>query len=102
MRRVLLAMSFAGAISGLFYSCSRENSGARSHSFQVYQENGVIVAETEGGPKFPGILFAFEKVLEIHPPNELSEAYWQHLMISREMRMGITSLLTEFAAIHGS
>jgi len=35
------------------------------HSFQVYEENGIIIAETIGGPKYDGELFTYEKEMVI-------------------------------------
>jgi len=47
------------------------------HAFRVFQENGVIVAETTGGPKYEGELFTYEPVtvLEQDPQNEESLIY---------------------------
>lgn len=37
-----------------------------SHSFQIYEENGITIAETTGGPKYEGELFEYEPVLKIN------------------------------------
>lgn len=45
-------------------SCS-SSEDSLSHSFQLYEENGVTIAKTTNGPKSKGELFIYEKVLEI-------------------------------------
>ncbi len=35
------------------------------HTFQVFEENGINIAETRGGPKYPGELFIYEKEMVI-------------------------------------
>ncbi|MFC1629241.1 6-bladed beta-propeller [Gemmatimonadota bacterium] len=37
----------------------------RTHSFRVFEENGVTIAESTGGPKYEGDLFTYEKVLTL-------------------------------------
>jgi len=46
-------------------SCSKSDSAKLPHSFRTYTEQGVVVAETTGGPKYPQELFRYEKVVEI-------------------------------------
>jgi len=46
-------------------SCSSDESVDRSHSFRTYREDGVVIAETTGGPKYKGELFRYEKILEL-------------------------------------
>ena len=40
-------------------------SNQSGHSFQVYDENGITIAETRGGPKYLGELFTYEKEMVI-------------------------------------
>ena len=49
----------------LLLACSGDRGSAPSHSFQVYTENGVTIAETTGGPRYEGELFRYEKLLEL-------------------------------------
>ncbi len=44
------------------------------HSFRIYEENGIEIAESTGGPKFQGALFEAVKVLEIRPDESNSNA----------------------------
>ena len=37
-----------------------------THSFRIYKQSGVTVAETTGGPKYEGELFEYEPVLKIN------------------------------------
>ena len=47
----------------LLISCSRDDKGI--HSFRIYEENGVTIAETSGGPKYTDPLFLFEEILRL-------------------------------------
>ncbi len=46
-------------------SCSRDDGVAEGHSFQVFLEDGVEVAETSGGPRYEDDLFIYEEVAQI-------------------------------------
>ncbi len=52
-------------------SCSRSDQESTSHTFRVFTENGVTIAENEGAPKYPGDIFAYEKVLELRADPEV-------------------------------
>ncbi len=58
----------------LLSSCARSDESDPVHSFRIYSEEGVTVAETSGGPKYSSEIFAYEKVLEIrgYPSEERS------------------------------
>lgn len=45
-------------------ACTSPETGT-SHSFNIYEENGVTIAETTGGPKYEGELFEYVPVLEL-------------------------------------
>ena len=47
-------------------ACSRSNEGSSSHSFRVFTENGVTIAETTGGPKYAGEIFEYIEVLRLN------------------------------------
>jgi len=56
-------------INGLFLfpallisACSSGEGERSSHSFRIFTENGVSIAETTGGPKYEGELFRYEEV----------------------------------------
>lgn len=55
--RAFVACFLLGACS------SREVSP--THSFRIYEENGVTIAETTGGPQYEGELFRFEEILTL-------------------------------------
>lgn len=55
-------------------ACSSEEQ-ASVHSFRVYEENGVTIAETTGGPKYVSELFQYEKILEIWPDSAQPESF---------------------------
>ncbi len=52
------------SIIALFVACS-SSSIEDTHSFQVFEENGIEVAETAGGPKYDEELFQYELILEL-------------------------------------
>lgn len=60
----------------LFTACS-SSLDETAHSFRIYEEDGVTIAETTGGPKYEGDLFKYEQLLELQedPENEESLLY---------------------------
>ena len=46
-----------------------------NHTFNISTENGVLIAENSGGPKYSDRLFIFEKVLELRPDPENQSSY---------------------------
>lgn len=46
----------------LFTGCTSRKSET-AHSFRIYEEDGVTIAETTGGPKYAGELFTYEKMM---------------------------------------
>jgi len=57
----------------LLVSCS-PRSEETTHSFRIYEEDGVTIAENKGGSKYTGNIFTYEPVLRLHqdPENEES------------------------------
>ncbi len=53
-------------------ACSNSDEPNSSHSFRIYEEDGVTIAETTSGPKYQEPLFTFEEVLVLQedPENE--------------------------------
>ncbi len=60
----------------IFSGCSSRESET-SHSFRIYKENGVSVAETNGGPKFEGDLFRYEKLYDLHEDERDASILWR-------------------------
>ncbi len=55
-------------------ACSRSNEESTSHSFRVYTEDGVTIAETTGGPKYKGEIFSYVVELVL-APGETEESF---------------------------
>ncbi len=55
---IIIAATICVALQGC--SSRMDKSG---HSFQVFDENGITIAETSGSPKYEGELFTYEKEL---------------------------------------
>ena len=49
--------------------CSNSDQGTQSHSFRVYDEAGITIAETTGGPKYEGELFEYVPTLTLESGN---------------------------------
>jgi len=47
---------------GAMIGCSKGDQDASSQSFRIFEENGVMVAETTGGPKYVDEIFTFEPI----------------------------------------
>jgi len=58
----------------LISSCSPRTEES-SHSFRVFEENGISVAETRGGPLFEGEIFRYEAILTLDPDPSVPESY---------------------------
>lgn len=58
-------------------ACSRGSDTNPTHSFRIFEEDGVTIAETIGGPKYQEPLFTFEEMLILRqdPENEDSMLY---------------------------
>ncbi len=54
----------ASLVISLAAGCSSGDTGT-SHSFQTFRENGVMVAETSGGPRYQESLFRYEEILTL-------------------------------------
>lgn len=65
LRYILILLIFTGCSS-----CKSET----VHSFQVYEKNGITIAETIGGPKFEGEIFKYIEVLKINQDERLPES----------------------------
>jgi len=48
-------------------ACSPQAEPGTSHSFRVFSEDGITVAETLGGPRYEGELFEYVPVLTLEP-----------------------------------
>ncbi|MFC1529149.1 hypothetical protein ACFL6R_00350 [Gemmatimonadota bacterium] len=59
MPRYLYILSFL-----LLTACSQQLDN-QDHAFRVYDRDGVTIAETEGGPKYPGEVFTYERIMTL-------------------------------------
>ena len=57
----------------LFTACSSDP-GITTHQFRAYQENGVTIAETSGGPKYQEELFLYEEVVQLQQDDSNPES----------------------------
>lgn len=62
----------------LLISCSK--SPQVTHSFQIYEEDGITIAETTGGPKYEGELFSYERFLEIKEDPARPESFMKNVV----------------------
>ena len=51
-----------------------------SHAFRIYEEDGITVAETIGGPKYEGELFSYERFLEIKEDPSRPESFMKNVV----------------------
>ncbi len=54
-------------------SCSSQKESAE-HKFRIFEENGVTIAETTGGPKHDGELFRYEEILRLNQDETMAES----------------------------
>jgi hypothetical protein len=71
MCRILPPFSLIPAL--LLLSCSGDAHRAQ-HSFRIFKEDGVSVAETTGGPRFEGELFRYEAVTTLVQDTQQQES----------------------------
>lgn len=72
MKRLNHVIQFI-AICTLLPACSSRTDETR-HSFRIFVENGVTIAETNGGPKYEGELFEYEPILTLKGNPEIEES----------------------------
>lgn len=72
MKRLNHVIQFI-AICTLLPACSSRTDETR-HSFRIFVENGVTIAETTGGPKYQGELFEYEPILTLKGNPEIEES----------------------------
>ncbi len=65
----------------LLLACSSDRGSAPSHSFQVYTENGVTIAETTGGPRYEGEIFRYERYLEIREDPDSPDSFMREIVM---------------------
>ncbi len=76
----LLTILAAVVLFSAIIACSNSNQETSIHSFRIFDDDGITIAETTGGPKFEGELFQYESVLEVkqnqqNPESLLSRPY---------------------------
>lgn len=62
-------------------ACSRDLDANPSHTFRVYENNGVSIAETTGGPKYEGEIFDYGLILEIREDQENPDSFMKEIVI---------------------
>ena len=67
-RRVAVILTLS-LLSALGFSCSKE-----THSFRLFNDDGVTIAETTGGPKYEEDLFTYKEVFEIQQDPDQPES----------------------------
>jgi len=77
-----IPLSAFSAVLILSSGCSRSDS--ERHRFRIYEEDGVTIAETTGGPKYSEPLFEYEEVLRLKQDETREESLlgqpFQYLM----------------------
>ncbi|MFC1529183.1 6-bladed beta-propeller [Gemmatimonadota bacterium] len=68
-RKVLISCTTLALLA----ACS-SGPGTARHSFRIYQEDGVTIAETSGGPRFDGPLFEYTEVLRLEQDESIEES----------------------------
>ncbi|MFC1529137.1 6-bladed beta-propeller [Gemmatimonadota bacterium] len=61
-------------LTAVLAACSSDSSES-GHSFRVFEENGITVAETLGGPKYEGELFEYEQILTLKEDVENPDSF---------------------------
>lgn len=56
-------------------ACSSGTPDTNPHTFRTYEENGIEVAETEGGSRYIGNLFQYELICELYEDEEIPESF---------------------------
>jgi len=64
-------------ILSILAACSSRESDT-THSFRIYEKDGVTIAETTGGPKYTGELFWYEQILVLEEDPEWEESLLYH------------------------
>ncbi|MFC1529115.1 6-bladed beta-propeller [Gemmatimonadota bacterium] len=65
----------------VFLSACSPQSETSGHSFRVFEEAGVTIAETTGGPKYEGELFRYEKYLEIREDPDQPDSFMRDMVM---------------------
>ncbi len=55
-------------------ACTKSNQVDQTHSFRIYEENGITIAETTGGPKYTHPIFEFEEVVRLKQDESQEES----------------------------
>ncbi len=81
MKKPCLTIIYALAVPCLISSCSSEESPA--HVFRLHEEDGVMIAETTGGPKYTGELFEYEELYHLEQDESREETLLSDARIAR-------------------
>ncbi len=53
---------------------AKSNEQISSHSFRIFENDGVTISESSGGPKYEGDIFTFEKLFELNQDESRPES----------------------------
>ena len=82
MKKPCLTIFISIAAISLFTACSSKVSP--DHAFRLYEEDGVMIAETTGGPRYSGELFEYEELFNLEQDESRDETL---LSSARSARM---------------
>jgi len=57
----------------LLTACSADSGSGTGHNFRVFEEDGVTISESSGGPKHSGEIFRFEEIFELEQDDSRPE-----------------------------
>jgi len=84
----------------MLIACSADlDSGTLTeHTFRIFEEDGIIISESSGGPKYEGDIFTFEELFELHQDESRPESL---LHANSGYRMDEDSLIFVFDSADG-
>ena len=65
---------FSSSLVLVLFLTGSSHTGNQEHTFRVFEENGVTIAETSGGPKYSGEIFLHEPVATLHEDENRPES----------------------------
>jgi len=60
--------------------CSMGNKGESTHAFQLYEDNGITIAETTGGPQYLGEVLTYTLILEMKEDPDNTDSFMEDLV----------------------
>ena len=65
---------FSSSLVLVLFLTGSSHTGNQEHTFRVFEENGVTIAETSGGPKYDGEIFRYEFLVKLHEDESRPES----------------------------